>query len=98
MSNKMQELVNLTPEQAKAWKRLVRAHNDFEKAGGRLYHNTESIYAYNGKHISHIDNADSFSDENLTSDVDMPSIITSLDSFADDAHVFVLKDDIKNND
>ncbi|HGV7959500.1 TPA: hypothetical protein IBD73_RS26175, partial [Escherichia coli] len=33
----LQELIDLTPEQEKAWKRLVKAVKDFRAAGGKFY-------------------------------------------------------------
>lgn len=33
----LQELIDLTPEQEKAWNRLVKAVKDFRAAGGKFY-------------------------------------------------------------
>ena len=33
----LQELIDLTPEQEKAWNRLVKAVKDFRASGGKFY-------------------------------------------------------------
>ncbi|WP_407058007.1 hypothetical protein [Klebsiella oxytoca] len=44
-----EELVELTPAQLKAWKKLQAAVNEFVCAGGKFYSNLDSLSGYNGK-------------------------------------------------
>ena len=101
MSKTLQELVDLTPEQLKAWKRLVRAHKDFEKAGGQLYHNIDRISGYNGQYIDNIGNIEYHRRQKTypVENVFMQSILTpNLECFADDNHVFILKSGVETCD
>ncbi|AIF94865.1 hypothetical protein SS17_3315 [Escherichia coli O157:H7 str. SS17] len=52
----LQELIDLTPEQEKAWNRLVKAVKDFRAAGGKFYSVLDTLSAYNGEHVASIDN------------------------------------------
>ncbi|EOR7867401.1 hypothetical protein FYL99_RS20220 [Escherichia coli] len=88
----LQELVDLTPEQRRAWRRLERAVTDFQDAGGRFYCVLDSMSGYNGEFIAGIDNDGTYH----TEDVTMPTIdAKGLTSFADDWHGIVLKPDIE---
>ncbi|EED1928064.1 hypothetical protein EF220_RS21335 [Escherichia coli] len=51
----LQELIDLTPEQEKAWNRLVKAVKDFRAAGGKFYSVLDTLSAYNGEHVASID-------------------------------------------
>ncbi|ELE6478034.1 hypothetical protein RMS99_004233 [Enterobacter hormaechei] len=51
----LQELIDLTPEQEKAWKRLEKAVKDFRAAGGKFYSVLDTLSAYNGEHVYCID-------------------------------------------
>ncbi|WP_313611702.1 hypothetical protein [Pantoea piersonii] len=88
MAKSLQEMVELTAEQAKAWKRFEKAFKDFKNAGGKFYTVLETVYGYNGEDISDVS-----SDEgHYTQDVYMPSITDrGLSGFADDWHGFILK-------
>ncbi len=48
----LQELIDLTPEQEKAWNRLVKAVKDFRAAGGKFYSVLDTLSAYNGEHVA----------------------------------------------
>ena len=98
MSKTLQELVDLTPEQLKAWKRLVRAYKDFEKAGGQLYHSIDGMSGYNGQYIKNIDNIENYRRQKIypIETVFMQSISTpNLECFADDNHIFILKNGVE---
>lgn len=92
----MQDRIRLTKEQQKAWNRLVRAHNDFIKAGGEYYCNLDSINAYNSKYIAYIENGDIGCEPSLdVSNYYMPRLSHStFCSFADDTHIFILNKDM----
>ncbi|HFO4433835.1 hypothetical protein N5T01_00115 [Escherichia coli] len=79
----LQELIDLTPEQEKAWNRLVKAVKDFRAAGGKFYSVLDTLSAYNGEHVANIDNDKGYH----TASVYMPSIdAPGLTSWADDWH------------
>lgn len=48
----LQELIDLTPAQEKAWKRLEKAVKDFRAAGGKFYSVLDTLSAYNGEHVA----------------------------------------------
>lgn len=92
MARNLQNMVSLTPEQHKAWKRLEKAFKDFKKAGGEIYTVLDTVNAYNGQYIAGVD-----SDVGLhTAGVLMPSITDpGFCSFADDWHGFILKEGVE---
>ncbi|AYN25568.1 hypothetical protein D8682_00370 (plasmid) [Buttiauxella sp. 3AFRM03] len=84
----LQDLVDLTPEQHRAWRRMERAVKDFRAAGGRFYCVLDSMSGYNGDCIAGIDNDGTYHTQNVS----MPTIdAPGLTSFADDWHGIVLK-------
>ncbi|EEU9533606.1 hypothetical protein ACJY8V_000977 [Escherichia coli] len=88
----LQELIDLTPEQEKAWKRIEKAVKDFRAAGGRFYSVLDTLSACNGEYIETIDNDTGHN----TANVYMPSIdIPGFSSFADDWHGITLKDGVE---
>lgn len=88
----LQELIDLTPAQEKAWKRLEKAVKDFRAAGGRFYSVLDSLHAYNGEHVAAIDNDTGYH----TASVYMPSTTDpDLSSFADDWHGITLNDGVE---
>lgn len=88
----LQELIDLTPEQEKAWKRLERAVKDFRAAGGKFYSVLDTLSAYNGEHVATIDNDTGYH----TASVYMPSIdAPGFSSFADDWHGIELKSGVE---
>ncbi|KMM40391.1 hypothetical protein RU61_04525 [Salmonella enterica subsp. enterica serovar Derby] len=88
----LQELIDLTPEQEKAWNRLVKAVKDFRAAGGKFYSVLDTLSAYNGEHVASIDNDKGYH----TASVYMPSIdAPGLTSWADDWHGITLKDGVE---
>ncbi len=92
MKASLQELVDLTPDQEKAWKRFEKAFKDFKKAGGNFYTVLETVYGYNGKYIYEVDN----DGDHFVGDVSMPSIMDmGLSGFADDWHGFILKEGVE---
>ena len=87
----LQDLIDLTPAQAKAWKRLERAVKDFKEAGGKFYSVLNTLSGYNGEHVSCIDNDTGYH----TGSVYMPSIDSEgFTSRADDWHGITLKDGV----
>ncbi|WP_447840859.1 hypothetical protein [Enterobacter bugandensis] len=88
----LQELIDLTPAQEKAWKRLEKAVKDFRAAGGKFYSVLDTLSAYNGEHVATI-NADT---GYHTASVHMPSIDSpGFTSWADDWHGITLEDSIE---
>lgn len=88
----LQELIDLTPEQAKAWKRLEKAVKDFRAAGGKFYCVLDSMSGYNGQYVATIDN----DGDHDAQSVDMPTITAfGLCSFADDRHGITLKNGVE---
>lgn len=86
------ELVELTPEQRKAWKRIESAVKAFKKAGGEFYTVLESVHGYNGTYVETIDCGER-GEGISTNDAFMPSIFDAgLAGFADDPHFFHLTD------
>lgn len=84
----LQELIDLTPEQLRAWKRLERAVKDFKAAGGAFYSVLDTLNGYNGKHVLSIDE----SGEHYVGDVYFSSIdCQGFTSYADDWHGITLK-------
>lgn len=93
------ELLALTPEQQKAWNRLIKAHKDFLKLGGKVHMVLNSMSPYNCKYVDKITNPEHEyiipDDEmyvidfdcNLPSDYDFKT-----SSFADDTHVVILNE------
>ncbi|EEZ1994055.1 hypothetical protein E8275_004216 [Escherichia coli] len=91
----LQELIDLTPEKEKAWKRLVKAVKDFRAAGGKFYSVLDTLSAYNGEHVASIDNDKGYH----TARVYMPGIdAPGLTSWADDWHGITLKDGVEVDD
>lgn len=87
-----EELLALTPEQAKAWKRFKMALKDFKKAGGEFYTVLDLVHAYNGKYVEDITGDESES-QHKTTDARMDSISNpGLSGFADDTHYIHLTD------
>lgn len=92
MARNLQSMVDLTPEQLKAWKKLERAFKDFKKSGGKFYTVLDTVSAYNGQYIADIDNDVG----HCTQDVFMPSITDAgLSGFSDDWHGFILKEGVE---
>lgn len=92
MAKTVQELIDLTPKQAEAWKQLEKAVKCFEKAGGKFYTVLDTVYGYNGKHVDDVGETG----KHFTGDFSMPSITSSgLSGFADDWHGFTFKDGVE---
>ncbi|KAF6596663.1 hypothetical protein G9G39_06255 [Cronobacter sp. EKM101R] len=88
----LQELIDLTPEQARAWKRFERAVRDFRASGGKFYSVLDTISGYNGEHVARIDNDVGYH----TQSVFMPSVdAPGFTSFADDWHGITLKSGVE---
>jgi hypothetical protein len=84
----VQELIELTPEQRKAWKRLEKAIKDFKQAGGAFYSVLDTLNAYNGNNVAFIDETgEHFTGNVLFESIDSPG----LTSFADDWHGITFK-------
>lgn len=87
------ELVELTPEQQRAWNRFEKAFNDFKKAGGKFYTVLETVHGYNGKHVRNIENE---GDHSLNYRSIGPSISDAgLAGFADDEHFVTFNRGVK---
>lgn len=49
------ELVELTPAQLKAWKKIQSGIKEFVQAGGAFYSNLDSLSVYNEKYVEKIE-------------------------------------------
>lgn len=89
----IEDLTDLTPEQAKAWRRFEKAFNDFKAAGGEFYTVLETVTGYNGKSVKTIGNE---GDHSLRFKCIGPHIFDSgLAGFADDEHFITFKRDVE---
>lgn len=77
-----EELLELTQEQTKAWKKIKAGVKAFEKAGGKFYVCLDIMNVYNGEYVSHIEaNMDG---DILADECGMPCITNSgFCSYAD---------------
>lgn len=92
----VQELVDLTPEQKKAWTALVRAVNRCKKENILFYQVLEKLYGLNGKYVDVIvDDSNErlyeLRDDCNLQDLCLPFVKTEC-SFADDTHFVILKE------
>lgn len=90
-----QELIEMTPEQQRAFNRFEKAANDFKKAGGRFYTVLHKIHGLNGKYI-----ADILTDEQSGGHIDTQLDVyiecvndSGFSGFADDTHMIKLTDE-----
>ncbi|WP_109391854.1 hypothetical protein [Proteus cibi] len=90
-----QELIEMTPEQQRAFNRMRKAVKDFKKAGGRFYTVLDSIHGLNGNYVSDITSpADIEQGEFGTESVFIPSVSNAgFSGFADDTHMIKLTDE-----
>ncbi|MCK9999333.1 hypothetical protein MKT39_009345 [Providencia rettgeri] len=90
-----QELIEMTPEQQRAFKRFEKAARDFKKKGGRFYTVLDSIHGLNGEYVIDITApADIEQGEIDSESVFMPSVVNSgFSGFADDTHMIKLTDE-----
>nr|WP_181374718.1 hypothetical protein [Pectobacterium carotovorum]AKG47566.1 hypothetical protein pA_00126 [Pectobacterium carotovorum] len=93
-----QELIEMTPEQQKAFNRIKKAVNDFKGAGGRFYTVLDNIHGLNGKYVesietSYLHNGRPDGDLDTQLDVSMDFVSDSgFSGFADDTHMIKLTD------
>ncbi|EMH4032952.1 Uncharacterised protein [Klebsiella oxytoca] len=88
----LEDLIELTPAQLKAWKQIESGVKAFKKAGGKFYTVLESVHGYNGAYVDEIDGGERGKGIS-TNDAYMPSIFDAgLAGFADDPHFFHLTD------
>ncbi|CAI1103887.1 Uncharacterised protein [Serratia ficaria] len=79
------ELVELTPEQRKAWRKIESGVKAFKKAGGQFYTVLESVHGYNGTYVDTIDGGER-GEGISTNDAYMPIIFDAgLAGFSDDS-------------
>ncbi|MEB4492262.1 hypothetical protein [Klebsiella pneumoniae] len=90
------ELVELTPEQARAWRRLERAIRDFRAAGGQFYTVLETVFGYNGEHVASIGNEGDYSLK--FRDVGPGISDDGLAGYADDEHFITFKPYVEMED
>lgn len=87
------ELLALTPEQEKAWRRIKSGVKAFTEAGGKFYTVLESMHAYNGKYVSKITTGEDMS-QYYAADAHMDFIFNwGIAGFADDDHFIHLTDE-----
>ena len=78
-----EELLELTPAQQKAWRKMESGAKEFLKAGGRFYSCLDTLSAYNGKYVHDIEAGTKGDCQADTSG--MPFFTNAgLSSFADD--------------
>lgn len=88
----LEELLELTPAQLKAWKQIESGVKAFKKAGGEFYTVLAKVRGYNGKYVEEI-TTDECKSRHPTSDVHMYQILDAgLAGFADDEHFIHLTD------
>lgn len=49
-----EELIELTPVQLKAWRKIKRGVKEFEQAGGKFYVCLSTMSSYNGEYVQEI--------------------------------------------
>lgn len=82
----LEDLLELTPAQLKAWKQIESGVKAFKKAGGEFYTVLETVSGYNGKYVDEI-TGDERESRYPTADAHMHSIFDAgLSGFADDPH------------
>lgn len=90
-----QELIDLTPEQQRAFNRMIKAAADFKKAGGLFYAVLHKIHGLNGEFIDSIlVDVDRGGHFDTQFDVFISDVINhhDLSGFADDNHMVRLND------
>ncbi|HEI9710153.1 TPA: hypothetical protein SLN25_001460 [Serratia marcescens] len=88
----LEDLLELTPAQLKAWKQIESGVKAFKKAGGAFYSVLESVHGYNGKYVDEI-TGDERESHYPTADIHMHTIFDAgLSGFADDTHYIHLTD------
>ncbi|WP_272519582.1 hypothetical protein [Providencia sp. PROV195] len=94
-----QELIEMTPEQQRAFNRIKKAVKDFKKSGGKFYTVLDNIHGLNGKYVESIEtcflhNGRPDGDLDTQLDVSMDFITDSgFGGFADDTHMIKLTDE-----
>lgn len=94
--DEVQELINLTPEQLRAWRSLERAVSKCKKVNIYFYQVLDKLNGLNGNNVLRIMSLEETEynykcSRDLNSSLDYPSIETA-DSWADDTHIVILKD------
>lgn len=94
-----QELIEMTPEQQRAFNRIKKAVNDFKKSGGKFYTVLAKIHGLNGKYVESIEadylctgKPDGHLDTQLDVSIDFISD-SGFSGFADDTHMIKLTDE-----
>lgn len=94
-----QELIEMTPEQQRAFNRIKKAVKDFKRSGGKFYTVLDKVHGLNGKYVESIEtnflhNGRPDGDLDAQLDVSMDFISDSgLSGFADDTHMIILTDE-----
>ncbi len=94
----IQELIDLTPDQKKAWTQLVRAIKRCKKANIHFYQVLSSLHGLNGNNIKRIDESEAYhsvasceiNEEANLQHLDCPWVETDC-SWADDTHYVTIK-------
>ena len=97
-TKEVQELIDMTPEQLKAFKALERAYKKCEKLGICFYNHYGHLTGFNGKHIRCIENIESTEHEygcprDLNLSLRGESFVIEQ-QWTDDTHVLILKGDL----
>ncbi len=89
----LEDLLELTPSQLKAWKQIESGVKAFKKSGGKFYTVLETVNGYNGKYVEDI-TGDEHQSHYPTTDASMHSIFNAgFAGFADDRHFIHLTDE-----
>jgi len=96
-TDEVQELINLTPDQAKAFRKLELAVKACRKSNIYFYQVLEHLGALNGNNVRSVENEeystfDSGGPRDLNTELICPTVITDC-GFADDTHVVILNGD-----
>jgi hypothetical protein len=102
MAKTIQERIDLTPNQDKAFKELILAIKKCKKANVYFYQVLETLYALNGNQVgevvddidlSHTNRRHLEDEEHHLGYKQLPSVKTTC-SWADDAHYAIMKDEV----
>ena len=88
--DEIQEAIDLTPDQERAWRRLERAYKACRHEGIELYQVLDSLHGLNGKNIARVHDEGNPQDPESLMELYYPTIKTAH-AWADDTHFVELK-------
>ena len=88
-----QDLIDMTPEQKRAFNRIKRAVADFIAAGGRLYTVTHTVHGMNGEYVQSILSESESGGHIDTQELRIDSFVDhGFSGMADDTHMIEFTD------